>query len=30
MSRTTIEWTGSSWNPVTGCTKLTRLDGEEP
>ncbi len=23
MTRTTIEWTGSSWNPVTGCTKIS-------
>ena len=23
MSRTSIEWTESSWNPVTGCTKLS-------
>jgi len=21
--KTTIEWTGSTWNPVTGCTKLS-------
>ena len=23
MSKTTIEWTESSWNPVTGCTKIS-------
>jgi len=23
MARTTIEWTESSWNPVTGCTKIS-------
>jgi protein gp37 len=22
--RTTIEWTDATWNPMTGCTKLTR------
>src|SRR5437660_945803 len=21
--RTTIEWTDATWNPVTGCTKVT-------
>jgi protein gp37 len=23
MARTTIEWTDCSWNPVTGCTKIS-------
>jgi protein gp37 len=23
MSKTTIEWTEASWNPVTGCTKIS-------
>ncbi|MDP2338639.1 MAG: DUF5131 family protein, partial [Bacteroidota bacterium] len=23
MATTKIEWTESTWNPVTGCTKLT-------
>jgi len=23
MAKTTIEWTGSTWNPVTGCTKIS-------
>ncbi|RJP75406.1 MAG: phage Gp37/Gp68 family protein [Candidatus Zixiibacteriota bacterium] len=23
MGKTTIEWTGLSWNPVTGCTKIS-------
>jgi protein gp37 len=23
MSRSKIEWTGSTWNPTTGCTKLS-------
>lgn len=23
MSRTTIEWTDTTWNPVTGCTKVS-------
>ncbi len=23
MSSTRIEWTGSTWNPVTGCTKIS-------
>lgn len=23
MARTSIEWTESSWNPVTGCTKIS-------
>ncbi len=23
MSTTKIEWTGSTWNPVTGCTKIS-------
>lgn len=23
MAQTTIEWTESSWNPVTGCTKIS-------
>lgn len=24
MTRTTIEWTDETWNPVTGCTKVSR------
>lgn len=24
MGKTTIEWTDSSWNPVTGCTKISQ------
>ena len=24
MSDTTIEWTDKVWNPVTGCTKISR------
>ena len=23
-TKSTIEWTESPWNPVTGCTKITR------
>lgn len=23
MAKTSIEWTGSTWNPVTGCTKIS-------
>jgi protein gp37 len=23
-SSTQIEWTDATWNPVTGCTKITR------
>jgi len=23
MSRSKIEWTESTWNPVTGCTKIS-------
>ncbi len=23
MSKSKIEWTGSTWNPVTGCTKIS-------
>jgi len=23
MAKSTIEWTGSTWNPVTGCTKVS-------
>ena len=23
-NRTGIEWTNVTWNPVTGCTKITR------
>ncbi|MCG2726042.1 MAG: phage Gp37/Gp68 family protein, partial [Elusimicrobia bacterium] len=23
MKKTKIEWTESSWNPVTGCTKIS-------
>ena len=23
MSETKIEWTESTWNPVTGCTKIS-------
>jgi protein gp37 len=23
MAKTAIEWTGSTWNPVTGCTKIS-------
>ena len=23
MSKSKIEWTGSTWNPTTGCTKLS-------
>ena len=23
MRQSTIEWTESTWNPVTGCTKLS-------
>ncbi len=23
MAKTAIEWTGSTWNPVTGCTKVS-------
>lgn len=23
MSDTTIEWTGKTWNPITGCTKIS-------
>ncbi len=25
--RSEIEWTDATWNPVTGCTKITRLHG---
>ncbi len=24
MNKTKIEWTGSTWNPVTGCTKISK------
>ncbi len=23
MAKSSIEWTGSTWNPVTGCTKVS-------
>ncbi|MGI9345236.1 MAG: DUF5131 family protein, partial [Gammaproteobacteria bacterium] len=23
MSQSAIEWTESTWNPVTGCTKIS-------
>ncbi len=23
MAKSAIEWTESTWNPVTGCTKLS-------
>jgi len=23
MSKTTIEWTESTWNPTTGCTEIS-------
>ncbi len=23
MKKTSIEWTESTWNPVTGCTKIS-------
>ena len=23
MSKSKIEWTGSTWNPITGCTKYS-------
>ena len=23
MAESKIEWTGSTWNPITGCTKYT-------
>ena len=23
MARTKIEWTESTWNPITGCTKIS-------
>ena len=25
MAKSSIEWTESTWNPVTGCTKIRRL-----
>lgn len=24
MAKSSIEWTESTWNPVTGCTKISR------
>ena len=24
MAATSIEWTDKTWNPVTGCTKLSK------
>jgi protein gp37 len=26
---TGIEWTGETWNPVTGCTRVSALDSSE-